>query len=65
MISNSQANFARTTKPKLCFVYILGGVSYGEISSLREVSKNLKQQLVICSTRVSGSKGIVEECFEF
>lgn len=29
ILNSPQSNFARTSKPRLTFVYVLGGVTYG------------------------------------
>lgn len=64
IVNNTQSNYAKSSKQKLYFVFVVGGITYGEIHSLRQLSRKLGQRIIICSTRVTGGKGIVSECFE-
>lgn len=64
VVTNSQSNYAKSTKPKLWFVFLVGGITYGEIHSLKELGKKLGQRIVVCSTKVSGGKGIISQCFD-
>lgn len=35
VVNNVQSNYAKSSKPKLYFVFVVGGVTYGEIHSFK------------------------------
>lgn len=59
IVNNVKGNYAKSSKPRLVFVFVVGGVTYGEIHSFKELGKKLGQRIVVCSTKVSGGKGII------
>lgn len=52
----------RKNRRKLTFVYMIGGITYPEIQSLRFLQKKLKTDIVICTTDISNGSHLINQC---
>jgi len=56
--------FPRKNRPKLAFVYFVGGVTYPEVESLRFLSTKLRTDIIVCSTHITSGDRLIRECIE-
>lgn len=59
-----ESEFPKPGRPKMVFVFFVGGVTYPEVQSLRFLARKLKREIIICSTHITSGNGLVKECFE-
>jgi hypothetical protein len=58
-----ESEFPKSGRPKMVFVFFVGGVTYPEVESLRFLSRMTKREIIICSTHITNGNGLIKECF--
>lgn len=51
-------------KKPIVIIYILGGVTYGEIASLRLLGKQFNKEVIICTTNMTNGTKLISSLRE-
>ena len=59
----SKGNFTKVRSGDSIFVYIVGGVTWGEVEGFKLLGEKLKLRFIVCTTDVTSGRKIIQKCF--
>ena len=58
-----EGNFKKVRSGNTIYIYVVGGVTWGEVEGLKLLGEKLRLKLIVCTTEVTSGRKIIQKCF--